>query len=420
MTSRLRHLAPLALAPTLAVMPACKSATAPARVSITLTGGVAESDQPFDLVVSGVDPGQALDLAMTSTDAHGVDWGSRATYAAGSSGKLDLATDAPHSGSYAGASGTGLLWSMQPSTAGARYFWRQADSLTFTVTATVAGTSVASTTFQRRFGARGFSSTSETLSAQGFVGTYYAPTFGGAHTALLYLGGSEGGIPFGLPPEHLAADGYATLALAYFGEPGLPARLDDVPLEYFARALTWLGAQPGVDPAKLVVSGDSRGSEAALLLATEYPQLVHGVIASVPSNVAVCGYRCSNPAWTFRGAPVPFTHQFDNPTPSDDAGAVIAVESAQAPMLLDCAGNDKVWTSCPYADAIVARLDAHAYTYPHELDEYPDAGHGLGGLLPYEPGLDLSAGTLAGRTADANQRATQLLWPRVLTFLGAI
>jgi hypothetical protein len=30
--------------------------------------------------------------------------------------------------------------------------------------------------------------------------------------------------------------------LAYFGEPGIPATEQDIPLEYFAKALRWLAA----------------------------------------------------------------------------------------------------------------------------------------------------------------------------------
>jgi hypothetical protein len=45
----------------------------------------------------------------------------------------------------------------------------------------------------------------------------------------------------------LAMNGYPALALAYFAAPGLPATLAGVPLEYFARAVRLLRAQPGVD-----------------------------------------------------------------------------------------------------------------------------------------------------------------------------
>jgi len=43
--------------------------------------------------------------------------------------------------------------------------------------------------------------------------------------------------------------------LAYFAEPGLPDTEQNIPLEYFVKALTWLAAQRGVDPHHLVVIG---------------------------------------------------------------------------------------------------------------------------------------------------------------------
>lgn len=98
------------------------------------------------------------------------------------------------------------------------------------------------------------------------------------------LGGSEGGLPCDSEPSLLASHGFPTLALAYFGVPGLPSHLRLIPLEYFRRAFEWLGRQPGVDPAKLVVLGISRGGEAALLLGSTYPDLVHGVAEYVGSS----------------------------------------------------------------------------------------------------------------------------------------
>jgi uncharacterized protein len=41
--------------------------------------------------------------------------------------------------------------------------------------------------------------------------------------------------------------------VGYFSLPGLPSALANIPLEYFARALRWLAAQPGVAPAKVAV-----------------------------------------------------------------------------------------------------------------------------------------------------------------------
>ena len=63
--------------------------------------------------------------------------------------------------------------------------------------------------------------------------------------AVLVLGGSEGGLSRNPTAELLASHGYDTLQLAYFGERGLPAELERIPLEYFVRALHWLAARPG-------------------------------------------------------------------------------------------------------------------------------------------------------------------------------
>jgi dienelactone hydrolase len=70
----------------------------------------------------------------------------------------------------------------------------------------------------------------------------------------------------------------------------VPDSLSHIPLENFAKALTWLSQQPQVDPRHIYTAGFSRGSEAVLLLGVYYPSLVHGVIATSPSNVALCSY----------------------------------------------------------------------------------------------------------------------------------
>ena len=41
----------------------------------------------------------------------------------------------------------------------------------------------------------------------------------------------------------LAMSGYQALPLGYFGQPGLPQRQCSTPLEYVARAVSWLRAQ---------------------------------------------------------------------------------------------------------------------------------------------------------------------------------
>ena len=180
------------------------------------------------------------------------------------------------------------------------------------------------------------------------------------------------------------------------------------------------GDAPGVDSRRLWVAGGSRGSEAALLVGVHYPGLVHGVVALVPSDAAICSYPgCTGPAWTFQGKAVPFTRQFDDPHPSDDPAAVIPVAKIKGPVFLDCGGFDQVWSSCPYADAIMAELAAAHDPYPHMLMVSQKGGHGSGLQVPYEPGTAEHewGSELAGTTAVANNLAWAAQWPRFIGFL---
>src|SRR5262249_41295890 len=203
----------------------------------------------------------------------------------------------------------------------------------------------------RELFARGVSEHDERPNDTGFYGDLFLPAHpGDPRPGVLVFAGSDGGLTTTEEAALLASHGYPALALAYFGEPGLPAALSEIPLDYFATALRWLREQPGVDPTKLVVQGASRGSEAALLLGVYFHQLVQAVVALVPSNVALCSFPdCTRSAWLLHGVPLPYTRQFDDPNPSDDPSAAIPVERIQGPILLACGGADTVWVSCPYA-----------------------------------------------------------------------
>jgi dienelactone hydrolase len=103
------------------------------------------------------------------------------------------------------------------------------------------------------------------VSANGLVGELYTPAGPGpVRGAILVLGGSEGGLG-GASPEarDLARHGYAALALAYFGAPGVPDALTNIPLEYFKTALDFLRDRAGVDPHRIGIVGTSKGGEAA-------------------------------------------------------------------------------------------------------------------------------------------------------------
>ena len=95
---------------------------------------------------------------------------------------------------------------------------------------------------------------------------FYAPLAGTApkRTGVLLIGGSEGQLLMAdeIGPQ-LAAAGFASLGVRYHDGWSGSAKLTQIPIEQFLAAAQALRAQAGV--AQVVVVGDSRGSEAAML-----------------------------------------------------------------------------------------------------------------------------------------------------------
>jgi dienelactone hydrolase len=278
------------------------------------------------------------------------------------------------------------------------------------VSVRVAGRSRASAKFERDVGENRSDAVSLRPAQDGFYGVYIRPHGAARGPAVLFLGGSEGGLPRAYAPLLLAARGYPVLGLAYFNAPGLPPELERIPLEYFAGALRWLARQPEVDPARIAVVGVSRGGELALLLGSTYPDLIHGVAAYVPSdlvNPSVTDF--DTPAWTLGGRPV--------------ARAPIPVERIAGPVLAVGADDDHLWPSGTATRAIALRMRGHGRTDVTAL-EYRRAGHALGVMLPNVP----TRTTVASRYgvlnmggspgADAAARADS--WPKLLAFLARI
>jgi hypothetical protein len=269
----------------------------------------------------------------------------------------------------------------------------------------------------------------------GLVGELHRPDGAGRAPGLLILGGSEGGHG---PAFHFAATfakrGFASLGLAYFGDPGLPKTLENVPLEYFTKAIDWLVAQPGVDPKRIGVFGGSKGAEAALLIAARDPR-IKAVVAGVPSSVAWQGYNPANPinpgpSWTSGGRPVPYVHYDESATFTSvldlyqrslakaPADAAIPVERINGPVLLVSARDDRIWPSAAMGEQVMTRLDKAHFRFGHTHLAYDNAGHaGFGEALP--PGTTVPPAMLAqlGGTAEGNLAMRADAWPKILAFL---
>jgi len=74
-------------------------------------------DEVTPLRLRGAPAGQTVTLRLRSRDGRGRTWESHAAFRAASDGRIDVATDAPLSGTYEGVDPTGLFWSRAPTDA---------------------------------------------------------------------------------------------------------------------------------------------------------------------------------------------------------------------------------------------------------------------------------------------------------------
>jgi hypothetical protein len=181
--------------------------------------------------------------------------------------------------------------------------------------------------------------------------------------------------------------------------------------------LHWLGDRPEVDADQVFMWGASRGGEAALLVSSTYPDLVHAVVGVVPADVRVCGLPdCDRPAWTLNGEALAYVDDFSDPVSylAAHPDVLIPVERIAGPVLLICGGQDDIWPSCLMSHAIIDRLDANSFQFAHELLEYPEAED----FVSTPPPMPLPPGSMGGGDTVANARDRLDAWDKTLDFLA--
>ena len=236
----------------------------------------------------------------------------------------------------------------------------------------------------------------KTINENGFQADFYSTNLTQNKTAIILIGGGQWGHYWG---EQFANKGFVGLSLPYIGNEGLPKLPEEIPLEYFERAIRWLQEQPEVNPDKIVVMGASRNAELALTIAATFPRLVNGVIAYAPSSVSwsntVLPYNSDaiKPSWKYNGKDIPYIpmdkifgkgaptintlEYWESGLKKNDYAelAAIKVEEIEGPILLLSGKDDKVWPSSLMADRIGKRLMEHSFNYSFENIQYEKAGH---------------------------------------------
>ena len=247
---------------------------------------------------------------------------------------------------------------------------------------------------------------------------------------VLVLGGSSGRLDVHAA-RLLARAGAIALAQHWFGQPGLPGEIRDVPLELFMEGIDLLESR---GCSRVAVLGRSRGAEAALLVAVN-DNRVRAVFAISPSSVAWAGAGLDGrPSWTLRGEVIPFVpydlswweqprqglieyreyHERSlNMDPQATAQAHIQVERMRAELILVAGGADALWPSDPFARSIAQRLRDHGRTC--QLLCHPEAGHRV--LLPGEttPKSQLHA---HGGSDHADAELGEAAWNAIVECIG--
>jgi dienelactone hydrolase len=422
------------------------------NLSLTISPQRPNLDTELRIRLAGLPPDGEVTLHGSLRDPRGCEWRSSATFAAAGDGTVDLHRDAPVRGSYPGADPMGLVWSME------RFDQPGPDApfdplapTPLRVVAEVAGTPVATAEVLRLRVPDRLHRTD--VRDGGLVGTLYRPDGAEPVPGVLLLGGAEGGLHED-DAALLAAHGYAVLALAYYGLPGLPGTLTGVPLEYFGTALDYLRRHPDVDSDRLAVMGGSKGGEAALLLGATFPE-VRLVVSVVGSGVVTQGIGQSVLAgsfldiigtpvagWTHRGREVPYLPNVVTPELAAAvaagepvalrmafepglrladrlAAATIPVERIRGAVLLISTDDDQGY-GVRFHEVAAARLADHRYPWKHV--GYPDAGHYVA-APPYGPTTQLlgpgpGVTFRGGGTPAGNARARAGCWQEILRFLA--
>ncbi|MFC8194156.1 acyl-CoA thioester hydrolase/BAAT C-terminal domain-containing protein [Streptomyces sp. NPDC057298] len=257
----------------------------------------------------------------------------------------------------------------------------------------------------------------------------------GSDVGVLVLAGSSGRVERDRA-RVLARHGMTALSIRWFGGPGQPPGICEIPLETFTAAIDLLEASGA---RRIGIMGASKGAEAALLTAVHDPR-VDVVIALSPTSRVWCNvgpgsdgkqhpYRSS---WTWRGRPLPFVPLDDSWTPvAQGSGPVvirgwyelsersfahllrpadIPVDKARADLLLVAGGDDAMWPSLRFAEQLAERRRSAGATV-HLITRH-DAGHRQ--HFPGERPAPDSPRFQHGGTPQADALLGEAAWPHIL------
>ena len=211
------------------------------------------------------------------------------------------------------------------------------------------------------------------------------------------LGGSEGGNAWTSnhwksQRDKFISQGYAFLALGYFGMEGIPEELDRISLEGVHKAILDAASHPKINGQCIALIGGSKGAELSLALASFYPD-IKAVVAIVSGHSIFAGLTIAmtTSSFTFDNQPLPFVPVPWSATPSLIAGdlrgawdemlkdkqavenASINIEKINGPIFLLSATKDEMWPSTEMSELMIGKLKES--NFPHYFEHVAIEGN---------------------------------------------
>lgn len=436
------------------------------QAKITVTPEKSLFVEQVRIIISNLPTNTIVNIKAILKDVNEKPWFlSEAIFETNSDGVIDLSKQAPMSGSYSGIDSMGLFYSMLPVDRTENFYSTTGIETQIFLLVELEKKIIAKKVIERCFS---FSDIEiKEIRENGVVGVFCYPKNAYEIPGIITVSGSGGGISTEMA-QMLASQGYAVLALGYFGVEGLPEKLENIHLEYFQNAIKWFKAQKQVNENKIALRGASYGGELVLLLAATFPEEISAVVAISPPSMIFGGFPYSNkPKWIYKNSPImPFIGGFSsddiNLTEADDlfkttendiipfhAGTfddpyvvtplflkrieknkslldalAIQVEKIQCPLLIITGEDDQVHPATMHGNLIMDRLEKYNSTIDRRHIHYSSAGHSL--RTPYEPKIDLpwfvadNVFCYSGGTIEGNYHASVDGWKEMMNFLARV
>ncbi|XP_041832554.1 acyl-coenzyme A thioesterase 1-like [Melanotaenia boesemani] len=387
-------------------------------------------DKLVQIKVEGLVPHKPVKLRSKLVDDRGMIFKASALYKADEKGQVDVCSAPSLGGSYTGVEPMGLLWAMAPDIPHTKLLKKNVLTPTlvqFEALSEETGKVLASETNERGYMTEGMKRIP--LQEGKIRGVLFIPPGNGPFPGIIDLYTLGGGLT---EPRAslLASKGFVVLSLAYYRYQGLPKNPENLDLEYFEEALTYLKSRPEVEGPGIGIISISHSGALALAMSSFFSGISATVFINGCNANAVIPLHYKDmviPPLTPVIKNVKITNSglmdirdaLQDPTMEKNRASLIPIERSSCQFLFAASEDDRNWNSAFFAKQ-AAEILRNNGKESFQLVTYPKAGHFL--EVPYMPycqsGFHAAVGreVVFGGEPKAHSEAQLDLWERVQLF----